>query len=149
MKILAAVVTYNRRELLSRCIDALQAQTRAPDALLVVNNDSSDGTAEMLTARGVPFVTQPNLGSAGGWRRAIDHALDHGFDAIWLMDDDGFPDSQALSALEAALTPGVACASSVVVCEDAPERFVFPFPKLNRLDLPVIAGWPRDRKSVV
>lgn len=143
MKILAAVVTYNRRELLSRCIDQLQAQTRAPDAILIVNNSSEDGTVEMLEARGVPFVTQPNVGSAGGWRRAIEHAQQNRFDAVWLMDDDGRPDSGALAKLEAALVPGVACASSVVVCEDDPERFVFPVPLLNRNRLPVLLRYPR------
>lgn len=143
MKILAAVVTYNRRELLSRCIDQLQAQTRPPDAIMIVNNASEDGTVEMLEARKVPYVTQPNLGSAGGWHRAIAHAQEHGFDAVWLMDDDGRPDTGALTKLEAALVPGVACASSVVVCEDDPERFVFPVPLLNRNRLPVLLRWPR------
>ena len=147
MKILAAVVTYNRRDLLSRCIDQLEAQTRAPDALLIVNNASEDGTAEMLEARGVPFVTQPNLGSAGGWHRAIAHAQEQGFDAVWLMDDDGRPDTGALASLEAALLPGVACASSVVVCEDDPERFVFPVPLLNANGLPVLLRWPRKLHS--
>lgn len=143
MKILAAVVTYNRRDLLSRCIDQLQAQSRAPDAVLIVNNSSEDGTTEMLDARGVPYVTQANLGSAGGWHRAIAHAQEHGFDAVWLMDDDGRPDSGALAQLEAALVLGVACASSVVVCEDEPERFVFPVPLLNVKGLPVLLRWPR------
>lgn len=147
MKILAAVVTYNRRELLSRCIDQLQAQGRAPDSILIVNNASEDGTVEMLEARGVPYVTQPNLGSAGGWRRAIEHAQQHGFDAVWLMDDDGRPDPGALAKLEAALVPGVSCASSVVVCEDDPERFVFPVPLLNRNRLPVLLRWPRKLRS--
>jgi rhamnopyranosyl-N-acetylglucosaminyl-diphospho-decaprenol beta-1,3/1,4-galactofuranosyltransferase len=143
VKILVAVVTYNRRELLSRCIDKLQAQTRPADATLIVNNASEDGTAEMLDARGVAYITQPNLGSAGGWHRAIAHAHEHGFDAVWLMDDDGRPDANALAQLEAALVPGVACASSVVVCEDDPERFVFPVPLLNRNGLPVLLRWPR------
>ena len=143
MKVLAAVVTYNRRVLLSRCIDHLQAQTRPADAVLIINNASEDGTAEMLTARGVPFVTQANLGSAGGWKRAIAHALEHDFDAIWLMDDDGFPDASALAKLETALLPGVACASSVVLCEDERDRFVFPFPYLNAARLPVLFRRPR------
>lgn len=143
MKILAAIVTYNRCELLARCLDQLDAQSRPPDAVLVINNASSDGTVDMLTARGTPFITQENLGSAGGWHRAVAHATQHGFDAIWLMDDDGRPDSAALAKLEAKLGPGVACASSVVVCEDDPERFVFPVPLLNRNRLPVILRWPR------
>ena len=143
MKIVAAVVTHNRRELLSRCLDYLQSQTRQPDAILVVNNASTDGTVEMLERRGIPFVTQENVGSAGGWHRSILHALEHGFDAVWLMDDDGFPDSSALQALSDALEAGVSCASSVVVREDAPDRFVFPFPLLNSRGLPVLFGRPR------
>jgi GT2 family glycosyltransferase len=148
VKILAAIVTYNRCELLGRCLDNLLAQTRPPDAVLVVNNASTDGTVAMLTARGIRFVTQDNLGSAGGWHRAIAHALDHGCDAIWLMDDDGYPDHAALAALEAAAVPGVACASSIVVMEDAPERFVFPFPVLNAAEFPAVFAWPRKLGEV-
>jgi len=147
-RILAIVVTHNRRELLSRCIDFLKEQTRPLDAVLVINNASTDGTVEMMERRNVPFVTQENVGSAGGWHRGIEHALDQGFDAVWLMDDDGFPDVGALEVLEAALVQGVACASSVVVKEDDPERFVFPFPLLNTSGLPVIWGRPRKLASI-
>jgi rhamnopyranosyl-N-acetylglucosaminyl-diphospho-decaprenol beta-1,3/1,4-galactofuranosyltransferase len=138
MKILAAVVTHNRCELLQRCLEHIDVQNRKPDAVLVVVNASTDGTVRMLLARGATFVTQENLGSAGGWQRCIQHALDEGFDALWLMDDDGFPDAHALAVLEQALAPGVACASSIVMKEDAPNEFVFPFPILNAKGLPVI-----------
>jgi GT2 family glycosyltransferase len=143
MKILAAIVTHNRRDLLSRCLDHLLTQARPADEVLVVNNASTDGTVEMLLARGVPFVTQANLGSAGGWQRCIQYALDEGFDAVWLMDDDGFPDAHALQVLERAMTGGVVCASSVVVKEDVPEEFVFPFPVLNAKGFPVLFRNPR------
>ena len=143
MKVLAVVVTHNRCELLSRCLDHLLMQTRAPDAILVVNNGSTDGTVPMLVQRNVPFLTQENVGSAGGWHRGIQHALEHGFDAAWLMDDDGYPDAGALAALEGALIPSVACASSVVVREDDPTRFVFSFPLLDANGLPLLFSCPR------
>ena len=143
MKILAAVVTHNRRELLERCLDGLAQQERPCDGILIIDNASSDGTPAMLKRRAVPSIRQDNLGSAGGWHRAIAYALEHGFDAIWLMDDDGFPDSAALARLEAALHGERVCAASIVVCENAPDRFVFPFPKLNRNRLPVVFGFPR------
>lgn len=138
MKVLAVVVTYNRRDLLARCVDHLLAQSRPADALLVVNNGSTDDTVAMLERRGIPCVTQDNVGSAGGWHRGIRHALEHGFDAIWLMDDDGYPDAGALRALTEALRPGIAATSSVVLREDDPERFVFPFPLLDDRGLPVL-----------
>lgn len=143
MKILAAVVTHNRCELLSRCLDHIERQDRAPDTILVIDNASTDGTPAMLQARGTLTIRQENLGSAGGWHRAIAHALEAGFGAIWLMDDDGYPDPAALARLEEELGPERSCTASVVVCEDAHERFVFPFPKLNRHGLPVVFGLPR------
>ena len=146
MQILAVVVTHNRCRLLSRCLDNLLAQRRQPNQILVVNNASSDGTVEMLEQRDIHFITQKNLGSAGGWHRGIQHALDHGFDAVWLMDDDGFPDAGALRLLEVALLPDIACAASVVVREDVPTHFVFPLPVLDASDMPVI--WGRVRKLV-
>lgn len=144
MKILAAVVTHNRRDLLERCIGHLRAQIRLPDHIVVINNASTDGTVEMLDRNGIAHVNQANLGSAGGWNRAIAECIEGGFDAVWLMDDDGFPDAAALAALEPALIPGVACASSVVLREDRRSHFVFPFPLLDRAGLPVVAG--RRRK---
>ena len=143
MRILAAIVTFNRCELLSRCIDHILTQTRPVNGLLVINNGSSDGTEDMLRSRCIRFITQDNLGSAGGWHRAIVHAQRNDFDAVWLMDDDGFPDTTALDALAVSLEEGVACASLIVVCEDDPSRFVFPFPRLNPEGLPLIWGWPR------
>lgn len=144
MKILAAIVTYNRMELLERCIDHVLGQDRAPDGLLVVNNGSTDGTVAMLERKGVDFVTQANVGSAGGWNRCIAEAMARGYDAVWLMDDDGYPDAAALGILEGALGPTVACASSVVLRETDRDRFVFPFPVLDRDRLPVL--FARRRK---
>ena len=143
MNILAVVVTHNRRQLLARCLDHLQAQDGRVPAILVVNNASTDGTVEMLQALGVDCVTQENVGSAGGWHRGIQAALDGGYDAAWLMDDDGYPDPAALGVLSKALLPGVACASSVVLRENDTDRFVFPFPRLDAGGLPRIFAWPR------
>ena len=104
MKILAAIVTHNRCQLLERCIDHLQMQTRLPDSIVVINNGSTDGTVDMLKHRNIQYITQDNVGSAGGWYRCIAHAMEHHFDAIWLMDDDGFPSQAALFAVPAFVT---------------------------------------------
>jgi GT2 family glycosyltransferase len=143
MKILAAIVTHNRSRLLSRCIDHVHSQTRPPDAVVIINNGSTDNTLVMLAEREVDVITQANLGSAGGWHRAISHCQEQAFDALWLMDDDGYPAPDALQRLEQALQPSVACASSVVVQENRPDYFVFPFPVLDHAGLPVIFAWPR------
>ena len=138
MKILAAIITHNRCELLERCINYLQKQTRLPDLILVVDNGSTDATVDMLMRRNIQHITQENLGSAGGWNRCISYALEHHYDAVWLMDDDGFPNPSALERLESNLDTDTACVSSVVLRERDRERLVFPYPVLNDKQLPRI-----------
>jgi GT2 family glycosyltransferase len=48
----AVVVTYNRKELLIECLDALCKQTRPIDAMYIIDNFSNDGTAELLLENG-------------------------------------------------------------------------------------------------
>ena len=148
MNIIVAVVTYNRSILLSRCIDNILLQSRKPDEIIVINNGSTDDTEEMLYSKGIKCITQENLGSAGGWHRAISIAIEDNFDAIWLMDDDGFPHKDALSHLEKEMQPNIVCASSIVLQENQTDRFVFDMPKLNQSKLPKIFSLPRKYSSI-
>ena len=71
------VVTYNRASLLTRMLAGLAALDHAPDAVIVVDNASTDHTRTVLDgAREVhsdlPLqVIRPeqNLGGSGGFRR--------------------------------------------------------------------------------
>ena len=143
IKTIAVVVTHNRCQLLKRCLFYLKQQTEPCDEIIVVNNASTDGTEEMLKEMQVTTINQPNLGSAGGWESGLRYALKNNFDAAWLMDDDGFPDLNALANLKKAFNLSVACVSSVVLREDKPNKFVFPFPILNKRGLPAIWSIPR------
>lgn len=101
-RVCAVVVTYNRKELLQRCLHSLQKQTRKPDHILVINNASTDGTLELLRIEfpKVDVLTLPeNEGGAGGFYQGIKKAYEDKFDWIWLMDDDGVPDEECLSRL--------------------------------------------------
>ena len=76
-------MTYNRADLLTRCLDGLVASTRAPDAVYVVNNASEDHTREVLEAHsGLPLHaihSEENLGGAGGFHLGVRTAYDAGF----------------------------------------------------------------------
>jgi GT2 family glycosyltransferase len=148
MKILVSIITHNRIKLLSRCLDGIQSQSRMPDKILVIDNGSTDKTKDTLQKRGIQHISQENVGSAGGWHKAISIALEEEFDAIWLMDDDGFPHKNALKNLELKLTNGVACASSVVMKENDRDSFVFDMPKLNKHKMPALIGIPRKYKKI-
>jgi GT2 family glycosyltransferase len=96
------VVTHNRAELLARLLDGLAAQTRRPDAVVVVDNASTDGTAELLASRGdlpLHVITQDNLGGAGGFHAGVRAAYVAGWDRVWLVDDDVLPAPGCLEAL--------------------------------------------------
>lgn len=92
MKNIAVVVTYNRCTLLQKAISALKNQTVPLDVILVINNGSTDDTAEWLSKQeGVMVVTQDNLGGSGGFWCGIKEAYALGADYIWCMDDDVHP----------------------------------------------------------
>lgn len=98
--IAACVVTFNRLELLKKVVQGLREQIRKPDEIIVVNNNSSDGTAEWLGRQSdITVLNQANLGSSGGQYALSRYAYDRGFDWIWLMDDDVVCDSDCLAKL--------------------------------------------------
>lgn len=104
-QIVALVVTRNRKLLLAEALAAVGAQTRTPDAVVVVDNASADGTPAMVRARfpATDLLALPhNTGGAGGFAAGLARALARGATAVWLMDDDTLPAPGALAALLAA-----------------------------------------------
>lgn len=121
----AVVVTYNRKQLLLECLNALCKQTRAVDAIYIIDNFSNDGTAELLLENGyinelpqengveplemeILPVDKPkiyyvrmyeNTGGAGGFHEGVKRAYERGFDWLWLMDDDVEPVANALETM--------------------------------------------------
>ena len=104
MRVVAVVVTYNRKECLLRCIGALRSQRGARTDILVVDNASPVGTAEALkplveTGQILYRNTGENLGGAGGFNFGMRLAVEAGYDYLWVMDDDCIPEPDALAAL--------------------------------------------------
>jgi rhamnopyranosyl-N-acetylglucosaminyl-diphospho-decaprenol beta-1,3/1,4-galactofuranosyltransferase len=102
-RVLAAIITYNRIGLLQRSVGALRLQTRQAEAVLVVDNSSTDGTPVWLAEQGdLKVIRQPNSGSAGGTYCAAKYGFEEGYDWVWLMDDDTIPRPGALESLIAS-----------------------------------------------
>jgi GT2 family glycosyltransferase len=99
------VVTYNRADLLERMLAGLAALDRLPDAVIVVDNASSDHTPEVLAAATNPGLqvirAEDNLGGAGGFHLGVRTAYRGGFDRVWLMDDDVVPAPGCLTVMMA------------------------------------------------
>ncbi|NYD66709.1 glycosyltransferase [Agromyces atrinae] len=120
-RVTAVVVAYNRRDLLGEVLDALAVQTAPGLDVVVVDNASSDDSADVARAHGVRLVSlSRNTGGAGGFAAGMAAALDMPADDapewLWLMDDDTVPTPTALEKLLAAVvdTSFVAAGSRVI-----------------------------------
>lgn len=103
-RVAAVVVTFNRLEKLKRVIAAIEAQDHAPEWLVIVDNASTDGTGEYLASLESKLTLQvvslpTNTGGAGGFSTGMAAGHAAGADFVWIMDDDCYPNADALSKL--------------------------------------------------
>lgn len=103
-KICAVVATYNRKQHVQKCIKNILNQKDCECDIIVVDNGSEDGTDKIFATEIeldnlYYFNTGKNLGSAGAQAIGIKEAVQRGYEYIWLMDDDVFPNEDALFEL--------------------------------------------------
>ena len=92
MTVGVVIVTYNRIELLKECIKRVLSQSYPVTNVIVVNNNSNDGTKEYLDSlkdkRVIVNHEKTNLGGAGGFHKALQIASAKNFDYVLIIDDD-------------------------------------------------------------
>ena len=94
------ICTFNRAEMLPRAVASALAQTW-PAEVLVVNDGSTDATAEVLKGiEGIRVVHQENTGKPGALNRGLTEARG---EAILVLDDDDLLLPGALHVLAPAL----------------------------------------------
>lgn len=105
-KIAALVVTYNRKELLEECVTCILNQTYPVDKIIIINNQSTDGTELLFEEGGAlhhekcELITmRENLGGAGGFSAGMKLIAKMDYDWVWIMDDDSMPTETALEEL--------------------------------------------------
>lgn len=124
--ICGVIVTFNRKNLLLETIEAVLSQNRKLDALVIVDNASTDSTDILLDEKHIiSLESEPesyfddkyyksvyrnvsifylkkkdNTGGAGGFYTGLKFGFENNFDLFWIMDDDVIPDKYALSELE-------------------------------------------------
>lgn len=125
-QVLAVVVTYNRKDMLQKCLECLWVQTEPCD-VLVVDNASTDGTGQLLKELAAMvsglevYTTDENLGGAGGFHHGLRLAKQRPFRWVWLMDDDTWPRPDTLERLleaQAKLGDGMGWLSSQALWQD-------------------------------
>ena len=104
------IPTYNRAELVAKAIESALAQSRRPDAVIVVDDGSTDGTAGAVAAFGpsVSYLVVPHRGVAAARNAGVESS---DADFIALLDSDDSWDPGHLERVERAIdaTSGEAC----------------------------------------
>lgn len=104
-KISAVVVTFNRKAFILETINGIFNQTKKVDHIFIVDNNSTDGTQELLKSalgnnKDVTLIfLSENTGSAGGFHEGAKRAYELGFDWVWFLDDDVCPEPNCLETL--------------------------------------------------
>jgi GT2 family glycosyltransferase len=100
MRVLAHIHTMNDEAVIEQALEGLRRQTRPPDAILIVDNASTDKTLDRTFSETVTIVrNSENLGTSGTIRIGFAHALKNGFDWTWVFDADTVPEPDALEKL--------------------------------------------------
>lgn len=105
MKISVVIPTHDRARVLPRALDSVRAQRRPADEVILVDDGSTDGTAELVQSRypGIRYLHQANRGVSSARNRGI-HAARGDWIALLDSDDAWHPDKLAaqIHALQAA-----------------------------------------------
>lgn len=93
MRVSVVIPTLNRAAFLPRAIESVRAQPEVDVELLVVDQNSTDGTTELLDGLGVNWITEPERGA--GWARqaGLRHTRQ---DYVLFLDSDDWLTNRAL-----------------------------------------------------
>lgn len=103
MKIGVVLVTYNRLEKLKIALKSYERQSVLPKYILVINNNSTDGTREYLEqwtnnedkVEKIVVNLEKNTGGSGGFYEGLKKSLELDADWVWVADDDAYPKENA------------------------------------------------------
>lgn len=129
LRVSIVIPVYNEAAHLPACLDAIAAQTVQPYEVIVVDNNSTDGTAAIARAYpGVQVISEK--------RQGVVHARDHGFNAargaiIGRIDADTIVSTDWVASLQRIFAD-----ESVGAVTGSAGYHDLPFPKLSsRIDL--------------
>jgi GT2 family glycosyltransferase len=105
MKFAVVIVTYNRLSLLNECVERVLSQSYPVEKIVVVNNNSSDGTKEYLDkfisdSRFHIYNSETNNGGAWGFYKGIEISQNYNCDYILLIDDDAIIENNFFEVME-------------------------------------------------
>jgi GT2 family glycosyltransferase len=125
-RVAVVVLSWNGRDDTLQCLASLAEVPYARLDVVVVDNGSTDGSAEAVEASfpdAVMIRMGRNVGFSGGVNAGIATALERGADALLLLNNDMVVEPGFLAPLvDASMQPGVAAACSQILHADGSER---------------------------
>lgn len=121
-KILVIIVTYNGMEWLERCLDSVYSSTISAD-IFIVDNGSTDESSRFIQQRypdAMFFQSETNLGFGAANNLGIKHAIQNGYDYIYLLNQDAWvmPDAFELMVEAHKKSPQYGILSPLQLCVD-------------------------------
>ena len=103
-RVLVVIPAYNEAESILRVIRELRERAAGFD-YVVVNDGSTDGTAQLCREHGVNLIDLPeNRGLPGAFQAGVRYALEHGYDAVLQLDADGQHDPRYAAEMVRVMT---------------------------------------------
>lgn len=127
MNYAVVVVTCNRVKLLEECVNAILAQIKPANQVVIVDNASKDGTKAYLATlddkRFKVIRSSSNLGGAGGFALAMSEVDLEDNDFVLIIDDDAIIESGFVSEIEKKMNSDIFAYSGTVMEEGKPAVF--------------------------
>ncbi len=101
-KISVIIPTYEHAHTIKRCVDSVLAQSRKADEIIIVNDGSTDGTAEILSKLPSSIIIHDQINQGAPKARNYGFKLSTG-DYVLFCDADLIMDKDMLKSLELAL----------------------------------------------
>ncbi len=115
------IVTYNRIDKLRKCVECALVQKEKANHIIVVNNNSTDGTKSYLDTlyslgeNIMVFHLDENIGGAGGFAYGVKVAFEMGDDWILMIDDDAMLRDDYVSMIVPNIKSGIFAYSGIVI----------------------------------
>jgi len=139
MKLGVVVLNWNGRDVTPRCLDSLFASACPPQRIVVVDNASTDGSADLIRGRYPQVVlieNDSNLGFAEGNNVGIRYLLEREFELVLLLNNDAVVEPRCLCELMRAAETDPAAAYGATIYElKAPGRIWYAGGRISRLTL--------------
>lgn len=108
--ITCVIVTYNRKQLLSKALQSIKNQKLVPDNVIVIDNASTDNTEAFIKEKynfdnnhWFYIRSDDNLGGSAGFSLGIAKAMDIGSQWISISDDDAIFNTDYFSSIKVAM----------------------------------------------